>query len=182
MAPAALTEKKQTPEISAEELARRMAVLKRFRELLKTQRDRFAQYLETLDRQKNVIEQGQPESLEAHVALEETILADIFSLQKVIDPLEDLYREVYPLKKAIPRKGLAAPEASSAASDIPDLKSSLESLKAQAIIRVRENKELLSKRMLELRQEIKTLKSNPFARNRSPYGSTPAPSMIDIQG
>ena len=74
--------------ISPAELKKRVDVLKRFKELLKAQRDRFHTYLDTLDRQKDVIEQGSAEDLLKHVELEEKIVADIFSMQKVIDPLE----------------------------------------------------------------------------------------------
>ena len=43
-------------DISPSELSQRVAVIKRFRELLRAQRDRFEVYLNTLDKQKDVIE------------------------------------------------------------------------------------------------------------------------------
>lgn len=158
---------KNTAVNSPEELAQRVAILKRFRELLVAQRERFRTYLEVLDRQKDVIEQGSADDLIAHVELEEKIVADIFSVQKVIDPLEDMYRTVYP---------------DGGASEIPGLKSALEGLKAEAVVRTERNKELLSKRMTEIRSEIKTLRANPYAGRTSIYAGTGVPSMIDIEG
>jgi hypothetical protein len=166
--------------ISPEEVTRRVAVLKRFRELLKAQRDRFREYLEVLDKQKDVIEQGGTEDLISHVELEEKIVADIFSIQKVIDPLEDMYRTFYP-----EGYGAAQPQGGpspGAGSDVSDLKSALEGLKREAVIRSERNKELLSKRMVELRSEIKSLRGNPYAARRSVYGGEGSASLIDIKG
>jgi hypothetical protein len=161
-----------TEELAPEELSRRVAILRRFRELLRDQRDRFRAYLEVLDKQKDVIEGGDEEALIAHVEMEEKIVADIFSIQKVINPLEDMYQAAYPAKMGV------SPEA----GEVPNLKSALENLKTEAIARSERNKELLLKRMTELRAEIKTLRENPFARKSSIYSGAGTASLIDIQG
>ncbi|MFP3042456.1 flagellar biosynthesis protein FlgN, partial [Treponema primitia] len=80
--------------LSTEEISRRVAILKRFREMLRAQRDRFQEYLNVLDKQQDVIEKGDTEALLSHVELEEHIVSDIFNIQKVINPLEDMYRAV----------------------------------------------------------------------------------------
>ena len=85
-------EKTSKTTLSQSELNQRVAVIKRFKELLKAQRDRFQSYLSALDKQKDVIERGTADDLMRHVELEEKIVADIFSIQKVIDPLEEMYR------------------------------------------------------------------------------------------
>jgi hypothetical protein len=154
-----------------------VAVLKRFRELLQDQRDRFRAYLEVLDKQKDVIEQGNTDALMAHVELEEKIVADIFSIQKVINPLEDMYQAVYSAQGAV-APGNTSPET----AGVPSLKSALEDLKTEAIARSERNKELLLKRMTELRSEIKALRGNPFARKTSIYAGAGTASLIDIQG
>jgi hypothetical protein len=166
---------KAKTEIPQAEVVRRVAILKRFRELLISQRDRFRNYLEVLDKQKNVIEQGSADDLIAHVELEEKIVADIFSIQKVIDPLEDMYRAAYPAQS---RSGPSREPA----SEVQNLKSALDDLKSEAITRSERNRELLSKRMTEIRREIKNLRRNPCAGGRSVYGETDAPALIDIQG
>jgi len=67
--------------------------------------------------------------------------------------------------------------------EVSGLKASLEKLKSEAVIRSTKNKELLSKRMLELRQEIKTLRNNPYAaRGRRSFGETNSASLVDLKG
>ena len=167
-------------EISPEELAQRVAILRRFRTLLTQQRDRFRSYLEVLDKQQHIIESGNTEELLSHVEMEEKIVADIFSIQKVINPLEEMYHAV--ISGFGPGKAPSKDTLSSEGADeVPSLKAALEDLKNEAVIRSSRNKELLSKRMVELRSEIKTLRNNPYAANaRRSAGNTAA--LVDIQG
>ena len=171
--------------ITPSELKHRVAVIKRFKELLKAQRDRFSAYLNTLDRQKDVIEKGSADDLLHHVELEERIVADIFSIQKVIDPLEKMYhsaRAEAPPKPSDSAKpsGSAKKEKHSDAEEVSDLKSALDGLKAEAVARSERNRELLSRRMTELRSEIKSIRSNRYAKRL--HESTVAPAHIDIRG
>lgn len=159
------SEKKQI-EITEEELAHRVGILKRFRELLLEQRNRFQEYLVVLDKQKDVIETGNTDALISHVELEEKIVSDIFAIQKVIDPLEDLYRASYPERE----------------TEVPKLKAALEELKNEAVQRSKRNQKLLSERMEQMRSEIKTLRNNPFAARRSVYDTSGAASLVDIKG
>ena len=165
--------------IDSAELAQRVAILKRFKILLTQQRDRFRNYLDLLDKQQSVIEAGSAEDLLTYVEIEEKIVADIFSIQKVIDPLEEMYYTV--ISGNISQK---APLLASGHDEVPSLKASLEKLKSEAVIRSTKNKELLSKRMLELRSEIKALRNNPYAANakRSAFGGINTASLIDIKG
>ena len=151
--------------ISADELGRRVAVLKRFRELLTEQRNRFRQYLEVLDKQKDLIETGRTEDLNRHVDLEEQILSDIFSIQKVINPLEAVFQ-------ATVRE----------AADLPELRSALEDLKTEAKARLERNKNLLSAEMVRIRKEIKILGGKSFVGRPSIYADSGASSLIDISG
>jgi chromosome segregation ATPase len=167
MAPA--LEEGAQAELAPAEVVRRVAVLKRFRELLTQQRDRFRAYLEVLDKQKDMIESGNAEVLLSHVEMEEQIVADIFSIQKVIDPLEDMYHAVCSEKDA-------------GNGDVPSLKAALEELKTEAAARSERNKDLLSKRMAEIRQEIKALRGNPYAARPSVYASEGSASLVDLKG
>ncbi|MCL2229829.1 MAG: flagellar biosynthesis protein FlgN [Treponema sp.] len=160
-------------EIDSAELAQRVAVLKRFKTLLSQQRDRFKSYLELLDKQQGVIESGSAEDLLTYVEIEEKIVADIFSIQKVIDPLEEMYYSV------VSGRDIASAETQ---EEVPSLKASLEKLKGEAVLRSSKNKELLSKRMLELRQEIKTLRNNPYAIGKNAFAQSNSASLIDIKG
>jgi hypothetical protein len=171
-------------ELSTHEVDRRVKILRRFRELLQAQRDRFQQYLEVLEKQKDLIEGDWAESsgneLEAQVNLEEQIVADIFAIQKVIHPLEDMYKAAYPAPKKTGRRG--RPRKDEVAAGIPDLKSALEGLSGEAVILAERNRELLSQRMDAVKTDITTLAKTSYNKGRSVYGETPAPSLIDIQG
>ncbi len=158
--------KKGSQEPGPEEIQHRVAVLRRFRELLVRQRDRFRDYLEVLDKQKDVISTGDADALISHVELEEKIVADIYAIQKVVDPLEDLYRAAYPDKE----------------SEVPSLKTALKELQSEALARSERNRELLSTRMNEIRGEIRTLRGNPFATRRSVYANEGSASLIDLKG
>jgi CRISPR/Cas system CSM-associated protein Csm5 (group 7 of RAMP superfamily) len=172
-------------EIDDAELAQRVAILKRFKTLLTQQRDRFKNYLDLLDKQQNVIEGGTAEELLAYVEVEEKIVADIFSIQKVIDPLEEMYNSIVgkSTDKTIAKAEGSLDSSPDGGDEVPSLKASLEKLQSEAVVRSAKNKEMLSKRMLELRSEIKALRNNPYAaKGRSPYGSTNTASLIDIKG
>jgi chromosome segregation ATPase len=163
--------------LSQEEIDRRVAVLKRFRELLRAQRDRFREYLTVLDKQQTTIEQGNSEDLLTHLEMEEQILTDIFTIQKVIDPLENLYRTV--TGEAGTPAGTAPDEGE---AEISGLKTALEGFKQEAVVRTERNKNLLSKRMAEIRSEIKSLRGNPYAARPSIYADIGSPALIDIEG
>ena len=151
--------------ISPSELSQRVAVIKRFRELLKAQRDRFQAYLNALDKQKDVIETGTADDLLRHVETEEKLVEDIFSIQRVINPLEKMYRST---------------QTDETEDEVSGLKDALENLKSEAAILSARNRDLLAKRMVEIRSEINSLKSNAYARRR--FDSGPAPSLVDING
>jgi hypothetical protein len=161
-------------QLSREELDQRVAVLRRFRALLVEQRDRFRGYLEELDRQQNVIETGSAEELIAHVELEEKIVAGIFAVQKVIEPLDRMYHAV---------SAQAGGEPPGGETEVRGLKSALEDLKQEAVLRSARNKDLLSRRMAEIREEITALRANPYRSGGYPAGNRPAaPSLVDITG
>jgi hypothetical protein len=166
------------PPLSEEEISRRVAILKRFRELLRSQRDRFQEYLTVLDKQQETIEKGNSEDLITHVAMEEQILTDIFTIQKVIDPLEDLYRTVTN-EAGAPADAAPVDEGE---AEVSGLKTALDGFKREAVVRTERNKELLSKRMAGIRSELKSLRGNPYAARPSIYADTGSPTLIDLEG
>jgi hypothetical protein len=169
--------------VSPDELKRRVAIIKRFRELLSQQRDRFRQYLNVLDKQKDVIEKGDADALITHVELEEKIVEDIFAIQKVIEPLELMYNASLPAV-SLPAgtfsnevRGIPA----EVPSEIPSLRMALEELRSEAVLRSARNREFLTMRMEEIRQEMKTLRTNPYVIHRSAYSNESA-VLVDIAG
>jgi hypothetical protein len=135
-------------------------------ELLITQQTRLGSYLNVLDKQQEAIIKGRSEEILFYVELEEKIGRELFSIQKVILPLEKGYDTIYP---ADPQK-LA----------INKLKDALEVGKNEVLIRSKRNRELLAKRMGELRSQIETLRASPLRRT-SVYASAGVASLIDIQ-
>ena len=152
---------------ASEELLQRDAVVKRFRELLIQQHERLQNYLIVLENQRNSIESAQAEDILAYVDMEEQIIAEFLSVQKVIDPLEDMYR-------AAP-----CPE-----NDIPSLKAVLEELIQQVTAQSARNRGLLSSRMEKIRTDIETLRKNPVTAGamRSVYHNFNTASLVDIKG
>ena len=148
-------------------LVQQKAVQKRLGELLKQQRELLQSYLVALVNQQNSIMSAKTDDLLAYVELEEQIVSDIFSIQKVIDPLEDMYKK------------LASPP-----DDIPSLKLVSEELKRQIIAQSSRNRELLSARMAEIRNEIEILRKNHITAGirQSVYQNLNTASIVDIKG
>jgi hypothetical protein len=123
----------------------KIAVLKRLREMLVRQRERFGSYLALLEQEELSIRRGDAEKLLAQVEMEQSIIAEIFTLKKVIAPLETLYQAAYPGTECT----------------IPLLKKTLESMGAQIIAHNAQNRQLLARRMEDLRSEITSLRAWP---------------------
>ncbi|MDR1302416.1 MAG: flagellar biosynthesis protein FlgN [Treponema sp.] len=135
-------------------------------ELLIAQQTRFGLYLDVLDKQQEAITNGRGEEILFYVELEEQIEKELFSIQKVVLPLEKGYDAAYP----------ADPQQVA----ITELKAALEVCKNEVLIRSKRNRELLAKQMGELRAQIETLRASPL-RRISVYASTGVASCIDIQ-
>jgi len=187
---AVINKKTTSTNPGSKEVEQRVAVLKRFKLLLSQQRDRFNQYLDVLDKQKDIIKKGDPDQLLAHVDLEEQIVKDIFSIQKVIEPLEVMYQASVGSEAVSNNAGGSKAGGSSAggssaavaeAREVPQLRAALEELRTEAVLRADQNRQLLAERMKEIRQEMKTLRSNPYAIHHSSY-SDEGPALIDIEG
>ena len=163
-------------DLSFDEIRQRVSVLKRLKELLREQRDRFRSYLEVLDKEKGAIEKNRPEDLDGYVDLEEKIAADVFAIRRVIDPLEEIYR-AGTAKTQVPGLQSSALED----DEVSGLKKSLEALRAEAVVRSERNRELLARRMAEIRSEIQSLRGNPYLR-RPAFAAAAVPSLVDMEG
>jgi hypothetical protein len=140
----------------------RVMLLKKLRETILRQRDKFRNYLNLLEKEEAAIIDDDIEKLEQHIQLEQSIIQEIYSIQRVINPLEDMYRVAFPEKEAT----------------IPELKISLEKLKGMVTGRNLKNRILLKERMENLRLQIKNLPRVFTAA--SPYANIGVPSMVDI--
>ncbi len=150
-----------------EEKGQRVAALRRFRELLVQQRAKFENYLTVLDHERADIESGDVDRLSAHVEIEEAIVSEIFTFQKVIDPLEQIYRAAYPS---------AAPD-----PELPELRGTLDDLRTEVLRRNAENRALLKSKMEIVRAEIAGFR-NPLASRSSVYASQGEGNLVDLRG
>ncbi len=139
-----------------------VAVLRRLREMLARQREKFGSYLHLLECEGESIEQGDSEKLLAQVEMEQAIIAEIFSVKKVIAPLEALYQAAYP---------------GGSEATIPRLKSTLEAMGSEILAHNVRNRQRLRKRMDDMRREITSLRAWP--RSASPFAEV-TPGLIDI--
>jgi len=149
--------------LDTEEVKQRVAILKRLKKLLLAQRDKFKNYLDVLENQESDIENGDTRKLEAHVELEKSIVKEIYAFQKVIDPLEDMYRMAYPHGDE--------------ENEVPAIKSSLDRIKEEVLARNRNNQDLLDRSMTAVRSKIKGLRSLRKLSGALP--KEPLPSFID---
>jgi uncharacterized protein YhaN len=141
---------------------RNAAVLMRLREMLVRQRRKFAAYLDVLEREEEAIREGDADRLASCVELEGSVIADIYALKKVIDPLEDLYQAAWPDREPA----------------VAELKATLERMSAKVIEKNAANRALLRQKMDEMRQEIASLRRWP--RPQSAFAAAAAPSLVDI--
>ena len=159
-------------QINETETAQQAAIIKHYKELLQQQCKNFRNYRTVLEKQENLINTDNgssvfTEQLLAGIELEEQIVASIISIQKVIDPLDDMYRKL-----------ILFPQ-----NDISELNCYMEDLKKQAINLSTHNKELIQNRIIEIRSEITTLKNNPFISSRQAiYKNSNSALYLDIEG
>lgn len=154
-----------TATLNDSEIAERIAVLKRFRTLLEQQRLKFREYLTILEKQEKSISAENTDAVLQHTELEESIIAEIFTIQKVIDPLEYMYVNIC--------KNTTDP-------DIPHLKTDLDNLQKRVLDQNRKNRELLQTHITGLRQQIASLK-RPYAHKESIYaGAAGCAALVDL--
>jgi phosphoglycerate-specific signal transduction histidine kinase len=150
--------------------AQRAAIIRRLQKLLNQQCECFHSYLTVLEKQHACIESGSEDSILAHLALEEQRVAEIITIQKVIEPLEIMYRN--------------AGSSPAADDSIPALKVRLEELYYQTKVQSERNRERLSGRISDIRADINVLRNNPLVSNarRSLFSGAGTASIIDIKG
>lgn len=154
-------------EITQEELDERVAILHRFRKLLQEQRNKFQEYLNVLEKQKESISEEDPEKILAHTELEQQVVKNIVNLQKVIVPVSKMYTSSSPLSQTEEDR-----EISRIQNDLSDLQDKV--LKQNEI-----NRDLLRIHIEQIRAQISNFK-NPYKNNRSVYANQPASKVATM--
>jgi hypothetical protein len=127
--------------VTKDERDERVALLRRFKATVERQRARFSEYLRVLEAGSD--NESAEERLAFHVELEQQIIAEIETFERVAGPLEALYREKDP----------------EGAERIPKLRSALERTKREVLARVTENQTLLRRQIAQIREQITALRS-----------------------
>ncbi len=144
-------------------------ILKRLREMLQRQRGKLASYLTILEGEEEAIHSGDADRLASYVELEQSVVAEIGVLRKVIDPLDDIYQAAF-----------SATSSEGHSDDgLSQLKTTLERMGAEVLERNARNRALLREKVDELRLEIATLRRWPTARGA--LAARPSePTLVDI--
>lgn len=144
-------------QISQEELNERVDILRRFKAALLAQRERFRRYLDVLE--NDAPSDGTTlDDLEFHVEMERSIVHEISTFEKTIEPLEHLYRAHDP----------------EGAKQIPALRTALQRTREEVVRRTSSNQELLRAQIESLREEISELKIVRSRTIRIPDAARPA--------
>jgi phage shock protein A len=141
--------------LSTAEFNERVTILRRFKQALARQRDRFRAYLDRLE-QRSAADDPK-DDLEFYVELERSVVHEIARFERTIEPLETLYRAHDP----------------DGSSEIPVLRDALYRTRDEVLRRTRENEQTLRDQVDALRGEIAALRQGRSSR-RGP--AVPAPS------
>lgn len=137
---------------------------------MEQQRSKFKEYLVVLESQHGKIEAEDGESLAAHTELENQIVNNIASLQKVIVPMQSLYLA----------KGRLADQNQSVAV----IQNELNLLREKVLVQNEKNRLLLQSKMGQIRTQLNSIsKMNPYFGNRSVYSDRGMTgSVISVSG
>ena len=155
--------------LTQNEINERVAILKRFRHLLEQQRNKFKEYLDVLQKQEEGIKSEDDTVIVAQAELEQQIVSNISNLQKVIVPIETMYKE----------KGITL------TAEIPQIQKELTDLQEAVLTQNEKNRTLLKEHIVQILNRISKFsntKFNPYAKNTSIYSQkTSTPSIIDVE-
>jgi len=146
-------------EITQEELNERVALLRRFRSLLEQQRGKFQEYLNVLEKQQNSITEENPEALLAHTELEQQVVKNLASLQKVIVPMSKMYHSGSPVGTV------------QETAEINKIQDELSDLQTKVLKQNEINRDLLRIHMEQLKTRLANMK-NPYKNTHSVYAKT----------
>ncbi|MBR4321687.1 flagellar biosynthesis protein FlgN [Treponema sp.] len=154
-------------ELSKEELDERIAILKRFRKLLEQQKNKFQEYLMVLESQEGKITEENADSIMAHTELENQIVKNLASLQKIIVPMQGMYNAIVP----------GVPVADNA--KVEQLQLDLANLQKQVLAQNERNRSLLQSQMSKIKNQLGNMNlMNPYRGRSSVYAEKTAVGSV----
>lgn len=156
-------------EITQQELDERVALLRRFRSLLEQQRNKFQEYLTVLEKQNDSITSQNAESLLAHTELEQQVVRNIANLQKVIVPMQKMYKAAVPMAHTDEELS------------INKIQNELNDLQNKVLKQNQINRDLLRVHIETIRNQIQNFK-NPYKNVRSVYAKPQqVASLVEVE-
>ena len=156
-------------EITQQELDERVALLRKFRSLLEQQRNKFQEYLNVLEKQQDSITSQNTENLIAHTELEQQVVRNIASLQKVIVPMQKMYKAAVPMAHTAEE------------SSIAEIQQELNTLQDKVLKQNQINRDLLRVHIETIRNQIQNFK-NPYKNVRSVYSQPQrVASLVEVE-
>ena len=156
-------------EITQQELDERVALLRKFRSLLEQQRNKFREYLTVLEKQQDSITKENPENLIAHTELEQQVVKNIANLQKVIVPMQKMYKAAVPMAHTAEENSIA------------QIQNELNTLQTKVLKQNQINRDLLRTHIETIRAQIQNFK-NPYKNVRSVYAQPQSiASFVEVE-
>lgn len=156
-------------EITQQELDERVAILRKFRSLLEQQRNKFQEYLNVLEKQQDSIASENTESLIAHTELEQQVVKNIANLQKVIVPMQKMYKAAVPMAHTAEENSIA------------QIQNELNTLQTKVLKQNQINRDLLRNHIETIRAQIQNFK-NPYKNVRSVYAQPQSiASFVEVE-
>lgn len=160
-------------QLTQAEISERIAVLHRFKVLLMQQRNKFVEYLQVLEAQENSIASEDVDKIVEHSQLGQSLVSEISMIQKVILPIENLYKDIRTKSPDFLHSTFR-----DEVNETEHIQKDLQRLKATVLEQNQKNAERLKNHMSGLRQQIADLKLRRTAT--SPFSSDDTASLIDI--
>lgn len=160
--------------LSSGEISQRISILKRFKKLLEQQREKFQQYLQVLEAQELSIDDENVENIVEHAQLGQSIISEIASIKKVIDPLESMYKTVH-------TQGLSLDNTDDTVLSIETekLKADLQSLQQNILIQNKKNRDKLKTHVIDLRQQMASMQRISHGKNI--FSAEGTASIVDVE-
>lgn len=154
-------------ELTQAQIDERIAVLRRFKTLLEQQRDKFREYLYVLEKQQDKIEEDDGDAIAAHAELEQQIVANISSLQKVILPIQSMYTAAD--SAGAFRRGTEL----DSKAQVVKMQNELADLQKKVLVQNERNRNLLRIHIEQIKKQLDDVRiSNPYRGRRSIYADS----------
>ena len=144
------------------EVKQKKSISIKLRKILIRQLEKYKSYRNLLEQEEKAIIKGDTDKIEVYIQLEHSIIREIYSIQKIIHPLEKSFFKVSPENEEL----------------IEKLHNSIEQMRKQVLLKNKSNRILLKKQLTFLKQEINSLRVK--IKSNSHHFNLDTPAVVDI--